>query len=550
MFRSSRILALSFVLLTVFTTGCFGSNKAWKPHASKDGTFPESYLPGELGLVLSYSSRMEGQKTALDEIEAQLGDAGRLGKSFSENIDTQLQGSGLDYEKDLLPALGASYRVVFASKEESAFSAITLEDSAAMVKALDSLVQQNQLTRKTLGSTDAYVNEEGRFYAALDGDILLVSSTAEDLTAMLDQKKADSLWENENYQDALKAMGPNHVVYAVMFPAFLAESAGLPTGVSALPEALQYQAFVARAEADGLGMEVFVQADGEKAKNLSWDFSAIPRSKPYLFKEVPSDDLMVYMESYGLRQSMEQAQKIGDDTGSFEAMNQFFKNYFSADFNEEILSFLGKAYVFSAHQNGDGALPGLSLFVDVSEDVEDAKAFADKLDAQIGTLSLVFQTALPGAVSKETVKIDGEDLSTLVLDFSKLSDPALGASTLPPALTAKPIRLSYGLLGERFLITTAEVWSLESSTPISDGELYNSLKGRLAGADEGLILVDMQGVVDFMETLRTLRSDLSLGVPQESLDLEGLLKGFSGAIFASETKGLESHIKGFMMLAQ
>ena len=29
--------------------------------------------------------------------------------------------------------------------------------------------------------------------------------------------------------------------------------------------------------------------------------------------------------------------------------------------------------------------------------------------------------------------------------------------------------------------------------PISDGELYNSLKGRLAGADEGLILVDMQG---------------------------------------------------------
>jgi len=550
MFRSSRILALSLVLFTVFTTGCFGSNKAWKPHASNEGTFPEAYLPGDVALVLSYSSRMEDQKTALDAIEAQLGDAGRLGKSFSENMDSQLQGSGLDYEKDLLPALGTSYRVVFANKDESAFSAITLEDSAAMVKALDSLVQQNQLTRKTLGSTDAYVNEEGRFYAAIDGDILLVASTADDLTGMLDRKKADSLWENDNYQAALKAMGPDYVVYAVMFPAFLAQSAGLPTGVSALPQALQYQAFVARAQDQGLGMEVFVQADGEKAKSLSWDFSAIPRSKPYLFKEVPGDDLMVYMESYGLRQSMEQAQKIGDDTGSFDSLNQFFKNYFSADFNEEILSFLGKAYVFSVHHNGQGALPGLSLFVDVSENLEDAKAFANKLDAQMGTLSLVFQTALPGAVSKETTTIGGESLSTLVLDFSKLSDPALGASTLPPVLTAKPIRLSYGLIGDRLLVTTADVWTKADFTALSDGELYNSLKGHLDGANEGLILVDMQGVVDFMETLRTLRSDLSLGVPQQSVDLESLLKGFSGAIFASETKGLESHIKGFMMLAQ
>ncbi|QQR54291.1 DUF3352 domain-containing protein [Candidatus Peregrinibacteria bacterium] len=550
----ARPLLFGAFMCSLFLTAC-GGEADLGAHVSSEGLVPEAYIPGDVGTVLSYSLKDEAQYDAVLNLEQKLGDEGRLSRMVAESFNTQFAAAGLDYEKDLMPAFGEQFRWVYGARPKESgdgvdfFSVTTLEDAEQLRLVFDTLSEAGSFEKKALSGREVYVNQEEAFYATVNGDLLLVSGSPEHVLGMLDQEEAESLWTAEHYQRALEEVGQDFVFYGFLFPPLYKQD--VPLGgafsVSNIPSVIERQGIVFRAQEEGLSFDVTVQADEEKAKEAGIAFDVAPKAKPYLFEEVPMEGLMGYFESYGLKETLQQADKLGDDTGTLEGLRESFRNYFGMDFDEELLSWFDKAYVFALHQNDSGLLPGFTIFVDSSSDEESAEEFLNKLDGQILGLSAVLQEALPDAVSHETVEISGVEFTKISVDLTAL--PRSEESPLPSAVTASEIQLMYGVLDGRVLITTASVWQEEDFESVAESELYSKLKDKVSGSDQGLIVLDAEALADFAGSLRALREQLGLAVSDTALAFEDLLEGFSGAIAQSQTGAYSSSFSGYLLLA-
>lgn len=551
--RGSRFVFFSTLISSVFLTACFGGEAELGSHVSEEGLIPEVYLPADLGMVLSYSLNDDEQFTAVQALEDKLGDVGRLSRTVAESFNSQFTAAGLSYETDLMPAFGDQFRWVYGArpKEEGAevFSVTTLTDPSKLVSVFDTLSDAGSFEKKVLSGRDVYVNADKSFYATIHEDLLLVSDTPENLVSMLDQDEEDSLWKVEHYQVAMEDIGQNFVFYGFLFPELYNETVDLSGGLSIanIPAAIERQSIVVRAEAEGLSFDVNMLADKEKAKDSDISFDVVPKADPYLYEEIPAEGLMAYFESYGLEQTLEQASKLGDETTGLDTLRESFRNYFGMDFDDEFMSWFDKGYVLALNQNDSGLFPGITLYVDSSSDPEHAKELMDKLDGQVSGLMSVFEEALPGAISKDTVQIQGEEFTKVSIDLSAM--PRSESSPLPSLVTGSVLQLIYGVLDERVLLTTATVWGEESPEMISDSVLYSKLKDQLDGADQGLILLDAGEIADFAGDLRALREQLGLDAGVASLDFEQFLDGFIGLIAQSHTEAYSSTFSGYLMLA-
>lgn len=548
---------LVLALVAVLALSACGGDKEFGAHSSSDGLMPEAFLPGDAGIMFSYSLQDDDQFSAVQAMESGLSDDGKLSRTIVESLNAQFEDVELSYEDDLLPAFGEQFRLAFASRpnssdpdgEAEAFIVSTLADPDMMTELLDGLVEDSSLEMKRLSDLDAYVDEKGDFYASVYGDLLFVANSPEGLVAMPEYGEGeDSLWESEQYKDGLEEIGSDYVFYGMIFPDVFSGDVELPAGLglNSLPSITERQAFVVRAEDKGLAFDALVKADQDSAEEAGVSFDTIPRAEPYLFEEVPSDGLMAYIESYGLQQTYTyKTATSGDD--AYQGIADFFRAYFAMDFEEDILSFLGQGYVFALHQNGIGVVPGITFLADVSDDVEGAQAFVDKFGEQMSGLMLVLETALPGAVAMETTEIMGEEFNAIRVDLTAVEQT--GESPLPALVTDSEISLAYGMIGERLLITTALVWEEDGIEMIGDSSLYQNLSDEIDGLDEGLVLIDAQNAASFVSSLRALREQLDLGVDESSIDFEEFLEGFMGAIASGSTDSYSGRFGGFLMIA-
>ena len=552
--RSSRFLLFATMTSSVFLTACwFGGEADLGAHVSDEGLIPENFVPADVGMVLSYSLNNDEQFAAVQSLEEKLGDEGRLTRTVAESFNAQFAEAGLSYENDLMPAFGEQFRWVYGArpKEDGAeiFSVTTLGDADQMVSVFDTLSDAGSFEKKVLSGRDVYLNADQTFYATVHEDLLLVSDTPENLVSMLDQDASDSLWAADSYQEAMKEIGQNFVFYGFLFPELYNETVDLSAGLSIanIPSAISRQSIVVRAEEQGLSFDVNMLANKEKAKDAGLSFDVVPKEDPYLYKEFPTEGLMAYFESYGLQQTLEQADKLGDETSSLDAMREGFRNYFGMDFDDEFMSWFDKGYVLALNQNDSGLFPGISLYVDSSSDPEHAKELLDKLDGQVSGLMSVFEEALPGAISKETIQIQGTDFTKVAIDLTEL--PRTEDSPLPSLVTGSEMQLIYGVLDGRVLLTTATVWEQEDPETVADSVLYSKLKDQLDDADQGLILLDASELANFAGDLRALREQLGLDVSETAVEFEDFLDGFSGAIAQSHTGAYSSTFSGYLMLA-
>lgn len=548
MFKSRRFLAL-FLILSLAFAACSGGDKSTR---SDGGAVLESYIPGDVGLMFSFSLLDDGQYEAVQSIEKALGDEDRIIRTISETVDS------IDYSEDLVPALGEQFQMIYAVRSEDdldqAFSAIQLQDAEKMEEILDKMVDDGAMTVKKLSKLDAYVDEENQFYGAVQGSALTIANTADGLIEMRDLSMKQSLWENDVYQDLLEDVGEEYVFFGAMFPANIAgDDLDLVNnlGVAGIPAVVDQQSLVVRAEEEGFRFDIYVQANEDEAKEADVSFDRIPRSEPYLFGEVPSDHLMGYMESFGLKQTFDQANNLGDETGALEELEVFFRDFFAMDFEEEVLAFMDKGYSISLHQNGAGVVPGISFLMDVSSDRASAEEFVAQMDLQVDGLQVLLESILPGAVTKETVSIRDSEMSVLRVDLAAIEGSSEGLyGPLPAGLTENSIQLFYGLMGDRLLLSTANVWERLEWTSIEDSELYAELSTKLDDVEDGLVLVDAKGISSFIASLQSLRQELTLDVSVEAdAKIEDFLDGFRGMISASDTGAYNTHFGGFLMIA-
>ena len=546
--RRNLFIALG---LTVLLSACGGKTDQ-SIHDSNDGFTPEAYLPADVGLVVSYSTRSDAQFSAIQALEANLGDSDRISETASEALDTELGGLGLDFERDLKPAFGERFRMVYAIRptetEPETFSVITLEKPEKMEEVLTTLADAERFTYKKLSDIDAYVSENDSVYIAVYEDMLFVSSSGEGLVAMTEQEKGDSLLKAELYEDTLEEVGADYSLFGVMFPSLYSEDLSLLAGfsVSDIPSVVDKQVVVVRAEEKGFRFEAWVNANKSKAKEAGISFDSVPRSEAYLFEEIPSKGLIAYTESYGLAQTFAQASALGDDTESLDQVKEGVRNLFGMDF-EEVMSFLDKGYAVSLHGNGESIIPGLTFYVDTSSNPDMAEEFMNKLDGQLGGLLILAEGYLPGALTKDTVSWGEDTFSRLKLDLNAVAQ--LSGGTLPAELTESSLELAYGLQDDRLVISTVTDWNPDGES-IKDSPLYKSLDAELTEQTEGLIFVDAQGISEYIKKLQALSGELA---PEETEQLESitkLLDGFSGLISRSDTEAYESHFAGFLMLAE
>lgn len=535
-----------------FTFSACAGDADFEAQFSNEGLKPEAYIPGDVGMVLSYTLRDENQRQALGALQDKMG-GNDLSETFAETFNDRFSEAGLDYEKDLMPAFGESFRWVYAARpideETEIFSVTTLENPDQIIEAFDLLAEAGSLEKKILSERDVYVSEKDQFYVTIFDDLLFMASDPANLVTMVDQSEEDSLWAQESYQEALVGFGEEFILYGILFPEHYSENVSLMSGLSIanVPAVIDYQSLVLRADTVGLRFEIDVHADKERAKEVGFSFDAVPRSEPYLYEEVPSEKLMAYLESYGLKQTLSEASKFEDGEDPLEQLRTSFRNYFGMDFDEEFMSFFDKAYALALHENVESLIPGVSILIDVSSDKNSAEALVNKLDGQLSGLIAIFAQSLPNAVVKDTVNIKGVSFDRVVLDLSSI--PRTEDSPIPSIITTVPIQLIYGLYENRLLLSTASIWEEELDS-IAESTLYKDLNAQMEGADQGLILLDADGLSSFVGTLRSLREQLSLEVSDQTLKMEAFLGNFYGAIARSQTDAYSSQFTGYLMLAE
>lgn len=536
------LMAFSLVL-----SSCFG-NKEQEEHFSNEGLILEAYLPGDIGMLLSYSSRDDEQFQYLQDLKS--GMSGDVDQTLAESFSTQFGDSGVDFEKDLMPAFGERFRMVYAAKSgdtTTSYTVVTLEDPDQMTKVLNKLVESGQLQSKKLTEVEAFVNEENMVYTSVYKDLLFITNSPEALMGMVSQDEDSSLWSLESYQEGLDNMGSNYVFYGVIYPQLYQENVTVPVslGGGEMLSILDRQWIVFRAEDGGLSFDAWSTANKEKAKESGISFDRVPRSEPYLYKEMPDTGLIAYVESFGLKQSIEEAGKVDSASASLEQTRATIRDYFGMDLDTEILSFLDKGFAIAMNGSTGGIIPSFSILVDVSSDTANAKTFVDKVDGQLSGLMIILESALPGAVLKDNVTWDGEKLNRLSIDLSAL--PRSEESPLPVALTNETIQLVYGLMGDRLILSTTDDW--DTGLTVNESDLYNELAAKVEGLNEGLILVDTQELVTFIDSISSLRDQLGLQSDSGIMQFQDFLRGFAGLIGQGETKAYESHFGGFLKMA-
>lgn len=546
---SRRFFLITF-LLNLSLTSCSGAD--FKGHFSGQGLIPEAYLPSDLSMVVSYSSLGEAEYAAIQKIETALGDESRVSRTASETFQSEFGEVGLDFERDLRPAFGDQFRMVYGlragTENNETFTVLTLDDPKQMSSVLETLAAADQLDVKKLEDFDVYVQESNGSTLMVYEDLLFMAQSGDGILAMAEQNEKESLWGSKNYQNSLAQIGPDFVFYGILYPSQSLNGLSLPAGfsVSDIPAVIEEQIVKVSAEETGFRFEAWVNADKTKAKEVGISFDAVIRSEPYLFNEIPSEGLMAYFESSGLKQTFEEADKLGDDTSTLETLRKNFRSLFAMDFDDDILSFLDQGYALVLHQNGEGIVPGLSVVVDITSNPDGAQRFLDKLDGQLSGYALVFEQSMPGVMKKDTVDWDGEIFNRLSLDLNAI--PRNAESPLPAVITASDLQVVYGIRNDRLILSTASEWDHEGES-IAESDLYQSLKQESGAFNEGLILVDAEGIGNFLGTLRALREQLGLQVSDAALGFEDFLDGFLGLVAQSKTKAYESHFGGFLMLA-
>ncbi|MFA4815424.1 MAG: DUF3352 domain-containing protein [Candidatus Gracilibacteria bacterium] len=545
-----RNLFLAFLSLILLFGAC-GTAAEQEVNFSDSGLIPEAYLPDDLGMVVSYSTRDDEQFAAVQALEEALGDEDRVSRTASETLDSKLGNVGLDFERDLKPAFGEQFHMVYGLRSTETdpenFAVITLEDPDKMKEVLKTLVIAEQLSYKKLSEVDVYTKEDSQVYLAIYEDMLFIASNGENLVAMTEQKEEESLWASDKYQDTLKEVGGAYVLYGVIYPALYSGDISLLAGlsVSDVSSVMDEQVVVVSAEDKGLRFDAWANANKDQAKEAGVSFDIVPKSEPYLFEEIPAEGLMAYVESYGFAQTFTQEGALGEDTTSLEQMQTFTRNYLGMDF-EDLMSFMDKGYVVAIHQNGSSIIPGITIYVDASSNPEQAEAFVNKLDGQLSGLLLVAEQVLPGAITKDTTTWGEDTFSRIKFDLSAL--PQSEETPLPSSLTASSIELVYGFQNDRVIISTATSWDSEGGT-VDKSALYKDLSSQITEQSEGLILLDTQGISEFIGMLQDLQGQLGTTPNEDVTNIRGFLEGFLGAIAQSETEKYKSHFGGFLMLA-
>jgi|GEM_PF-6679254 len=584
---TGAFLFTSFAALSLSFAGCQQAGSGVPSAlATPKGLLAESFLPQDSFVVLEFGASNQQQQDAFTKLLQHFpaDDQQTFQQSLVQGFDKDLTTVGLDYEKDLVPALGTNVHVLVAFKgqptkqdQPDVYAFVPLADTTKMDAVFDKLVQGGSFTKETYNSKNIFTTTTGNkseFMSRVD-DLLVVANSDDVLKQALDRQQTGqpSLLKDSSYQKALGELKPSlafgYINVQGIFNVLKQDPTSrtqfekafgqLPGG--SFVEALQGEMFSVQAEDKGLRLYGTAYGDEEKMKASAQNFMTLPNHEPYLYKRVPGDSIIAYLEGYNLHQILDtnfaQMQGIDGFPAALEQLKSGF-SYIGVDFDKEFLALFDEGVAFDFRNNGS-LIPSVALYTDVANHVEEANKIIGKLKLIVdGALKNASTTSLkdtPGLLTNDEAVINGTPVYVLRLHLDKVGSDNKNLAALQLFLT-KPVEVWYGITDDKLAFIALEPnfdQSYKGSSKVKDDQSFQDATAQLPGLNSSIFYMSPGTFASYLDKIYGL-AQMSGGAStdQNQKDyqkVKSYLNAFKGFAFTAQAVSAgEAHLNGFVVI--
>lgn len=475
------IFIVSLIITSVILTGCAQPPQKAEMHESEispEGVILEDFLPEDTMMVMTINTQDEDQKDKIQTLFSYFPqeDSQKLFEQFTKELNEGLKEANLNYEEDIKPLIGDSHRLLFGmageleneDKDPDMYVALTVQDPQKTEELMQKIADENEdFEMRRIRNNPGLISADEEMYLVLFKDALLMTNSEQKIqeaVQRIDQNQA-SLLSNQNYMvDAGRTPKPNLGYVFINLAKLLetiekSEELQKESNIKSTEalKSIKNESIVFFAEEEGIKMLALVEFDPESEL---FNLAQLSYEEPYMFENIPGDNLIMYAEGANLQQLLELELSIllaEEDLEEFEDFKEEFKAMVGLDFDQDIMSWMDKGFAMVL-QGNQGLVPGFSLYVDASSNTEGAQKVVDVIDAAISQgLQAAYANGsedlpIDKILTKDTVTLGGNEVHRIRFDISGLSAEELRAAALPEGIFDEPVEFYYGLTGEDYFI--------------------------------------------------------------------------------------------------
>jgi hypothetical protein len=523
---------------------------------------------------MSINTQDENQREKFNNLKALFPseDLEKLTEEMIEEMTVEFDEMAISYSEDIEPLLADSFRVMiglagnFENEKEDpdVYVALTIGDKEKAEALIDKVAESNEdATKSEIFGYPALDNEEEEMYLVLYKDTVLVTSTQilrHDAVKRM-KNNEESLRSNENFIKTLESLPTPNLGYAYidiqsMFTKIgeLEEEIELP-----IADSLYAEAFAFMAEDDGVRMLVQVAFNPDAE---TFNFADFPYKEPYLYKQLPGDDLVMYSESYDIQTLFDLEMEVllieESDKEDFEEFKVMLKQMVGLDLEKDILSWMDKGYALVIQRN-KGIVPGISLYVDASSDSEGAKKVVDVFDAALAQFVEGMIAEAPEGldaseiIKKEVVEVGDSELNRVQFDFTNLTEEQLFEAGLPQDFFIEPMELYYGITSDNYFVLSTRTdlaADFESGITVAENEKIIEAQTYLNGYPYQLTYISIEEIAIYVDTFIGLMEKIEGPMPEESKEAYEKVMKYIAPIkyLVGANKKVENIVEGMMFI--
>lgn len=539
-------------IFSMLLTGCTSKITLHDSEKSQQEVELENYLPKDTVLTLSVNLNSQGQKEDFNALMAKFPQetTTKFVEGFVEELQLEFDALETNLEEDILPAFGENTRIILGMAidpentdgDPNMYLAATLEDPTKLTELLEKWIENDpRYTKSEQFNEVIYDNENDDFYLAIYKDTFLLTNKKQLRLEGLRRMKnsEESLLSNEMFKKAYEKLQQPYIAnlylnYENYFDL-----------IASLDDTQVYPLMMKEGFDLSIIMAIYAENDGFKMVVLpayTGKFN-IEYHEPYLYNGIPGDNLLVYMESYGLKQAMEEAfdkmyEFDEETTKELRKAELLIKKTVGLDLREDILSFMDKGFAFAIQQNAS-MIPAMSIYVDASSNPESAQKVIDLLDA---ALQQAYEGMLEEApsdldtgrfLSKDVVEIGKSEIHKMSFDFSTMTEEELLAAGLPSGIFTEPIEIYYGLTVNNYLLISTYSGLDEDFGEVKTvGDNAEILAGREMFKDHpyNLSYVSVSETFEYIDVLFEAMEKVQGPMDEESREAYELVKAYFAPI--------------------
>lgn len=574
-FLTKFSLSLMAIVLCISLSGCGKTNPTGTTGnsalVSKSGIKLETFIPDTASIIFKLGSNDENQRKNMEQLMQNFPQDGmkNITKQIAEGFDSSFKAKDITFEKDLSPALGKNLNFMFGvefAAENSAesnsdekrepigspitakppfnvFLIIALDDSEKFDTILKKAVEMNELTKETYKSFDIYKGSNALFMGRHQ-DVAVMASSMKSLQASLDNVESgkNSLLSNSEYQKIIAKAGNSISFFYADVPMLIKNiknMAAYETGFTkildqtdsmGMIEGLKSEAIALSAESNGLRMHGLYYYDEQKLKESGFDMGELYHES-YLYKKIPGEDMIFYVEGYNLKKYGEKLFKAYSEIEGFKEQLAMFSKQAQAllkmqglDLEKDILSFMDKGYAL-AIQNSSNLIPNFALYLDAASNPDGAKKTMGKVYEAINELLATPALKQNGfsLLLTNTPDNAGTTGYVLKLNLDKLPENA----NVPPFLKNTPIEFYYGVKNDGLAyFAFYPKFTTANGKIFADNENLKKGMAQIKGYDQNMVYMNMESMLGYIDSLFQLASLGGVPMDEDGLKQYEVVKSY------------------------